>query len=194
LNQGGSSSKSAKNKRCVCGGYHDYVNCWALNQLGAPEGKRAGRRRIEAAKEALRKDPEKERAIREVLRKAGKTFSPAWTTESLDDGNPPTDDPAVYTICLRNIPAPRAEQSQSDQEEDSEKSAKPGGIFNAMATATSLGMENRWILDPGSNVHIINTEDWPGWRRQYDEVRNRVVSAGDGFVAIEAWGSMEIVC
>jgi hypothetical protein len=54
-------------------------------------------------------------------------------------------------------------------------------------------LSNRWILDPGSNTHVINTEDWIGWKREYDAVATASVGAGTGRVQIAAWGSMELM-
>jgi hypothetical protein len=54
-------------------------------------------------------------------------------------------------------------------------------------------LSNRWIVDPGSNTHVINTEDWKGWTREYDAVSTDFVGAGTGRVQITAWGSMELM-
>ena len=41
-------------------------------------------------------------------------------------------------------------------------------------------LSNRWILDPGSNTHVVNTEAWVGWKRKYDAVATDFVGAGIG--------------
>jgi len=52
-------------------------------------------------------------------------------------------------------------------------------------------LSNKWILDPGSNTYVVNTEDWSGWTRKYDAVATDYVGAGTGCVQITSWGSMK---
>ena len=52
---------------------------------------------------------------------------------------------------------------------------------------------NRWILDPGSNTQLINTEEWVGCTREYDAAATDFVGAGTGRIQITAWGSMELM-
>jgi hypothetical protein len=54
-------------------------------------------------------------------------------------------------------------------------------------------LSNRWVFNPGSNTHVINTENWIGWAREYDAVASDLVGAGIGGVQITAWGSMELM-
>ncbi|KAF1934471.1 hypothetical protein EJ02DRAFT_363622 [Clathrospora elynae] len=54
-------------------------------------------------------------------------------------------------------------------------------------------LSNQWIHDPGSNTHLINSEDWSGWTREYDAVATDFVGARTGRVQITAWGSMELM-
>jgi hypothetical protein len=54
-------------------------------------------------------------------------------------------------------------------------------------------LSNRWILDPGSNTHMINTEDRIGWKREYDAVVTDSVGAETGRIQITVWGSMELM-
>ena len=44
---------------------------------------------------------------------------------------------------------------------------------------------SRWIIDPGSNIHVINTPDWVGWK-QTEIAVNRYVAAGNAHVPIQA--------
>jgi hypothetical protein len=52
---------------------------------------------------------------------------------------------------------------------------------------------NRWIVDPGSNTHVINTEAWQGWKRTNDNPERRSVNAGNSRTLITAWGTVELV-
>jgi hypothetical protein len=54
-------------------------------------------------------------------------------------------------------------------------------------------LAKRFILDPGSNTHVINSEDWVGWTRVEDNTTGRCVNAGSSQALIEAYGTMEIV-
>ncbi|KAF2741614.1 hypothetical protein M011DRAFT_482414 [Sporormia fimetaria CBS 119925] len=68
---------------------------------------------------------------------------------------------------------------------------------HAFYTAVSLDedidkLSNRWILDPGSNTHVINTEAWAGWTKMYEAVATDVIGAGTGRIQVMAWGTMEL--
>jgi len=60
-------------------------------------------------------------------------------------------------------------------------------------TTDKTELLNRWIVDPGSNTHVINTEAWQGWKKTSDNPERRHVNAGNSRVLITAWGTMELV-
>ena len=60
-------------------------------------------------------------------------------------------------------------------------------------TTNKTELLNRWIVDPGSNTHVINTEAWKGWKKTSDNLERRYVNAGNSRILITAWGTMELV-
>jgi hypothetical protein len=50
----------------------------------------------------------------------------------------------------------------------------------------------RWIVDPGSNTHVINSKTWKGWTREYENTERQTINASSGSVEIMAWGRVEI--
>ncbi|KAI1515853.1 Pol protein [Pyrenophora tritici-repentis] len=63
----------------------------------------------------------------------------------------------------------------------------------AVDDTTQTELRNRWIVDPGSNTHVVNTEAWKGWRRTSDNPERRSVNAGNSCILITAWGTMKLV-
>jgi hypothetical protein len=72
---------------------------------------------------------------------------------------------------------------------------EPVGTLSTMAVddTTQTELLNRWIVDPGSNTHVVNTETWKGWKRTSDNPERRSVNAGNSCILITAWGTMELV-
>ncbi|KAF1941429.1 hypothetical protein EJ02DRAFT_322618, partial [Clathrospora elynae] len=67
--------------------------------------------------------------------------------------------------------------------------------LTAMAGESATGTEllNQWIVDPGSNTHVFNSEAWQGWRKTNDNPERQCVNAGNSRTIISAWGTMELV-
>jgi hypothetical protein len=73
--------------------------------------------------------------------------------------------------------------------------AEPMGNLSTMAVddAAHTNLLNRWIVDPGSNTHVVNTEAWKGWNRTSDNLQRRSINASNSSILITAWGTMELV-
>ena len=54
-------------------------------------------------------------------------------------------------------------------------------------------LADRWILDPGSNTHVINSEAWSGWIREREASANETIGAGTGRIRITAWGRVAVM-
>jgi hypothetical protein len=69
------------------------------------------------------------------------------------------------------------------------------GTLSTMAVddTTQTDLLNRWIVDPGSNTHVVNTEAWKGWKKTSDNPERRSINAGNSCILITAWGIMELV-
>jgi hypothetical protein len=44
----------------------------------------------------------------------------------------------------------------------------------------------RWIVDPGSNTHVINSEAWMGWTREHENTEHQTINASSSSVEITA--------
>jgi hypothetical protein len=73
--------------------------------------------------------------------------------------------------------------------------AKPVGTLTTMAVddATQTNLLNRWIVDPGSNTHVVNSEAWKGWKKTSNNPERRSINAGNSCILITAWGTMDLV-
>ena len=73
--------------------------------------------------------------------------------------------------------------------------AETVGTLTIMAVddTTQTELRNRWIVDPGSNTHVVNTEAWKGWKRTSNNLQRRSINAGNSCILITAWGTMELV-
>jgi hypothetical protein len=65
---------------------------------------------------------------------------------------------------------------------------QPVGTLTTMAVddTTPTNLLNRWIVDPGSNTHVVNTEAWRGWKRTSDNLERRSINAGNSCILIIA--------
>jgi hypothetical protein len=72
---------------------------------------------------------------------------------------------------------------------------EPVGTLTTMAVdqSTQNNLLDRWIVDPGSNTHVVNSEAWKGWKRTTDNPERRCISADNSCILITAWGTMELV-
>lgn len=69
-----------------------------------------------------------------------------------------------------------------------------GNLYTAVNMEADISkLSNRWILEPGSNTHVSNTEEWMGWTREYHAVATDFGGGETGRVQITAWGSMELM-
>jgi len=72
---------------------------------------------------------------------------------------------------------------------------EPVGTLTTMALndANQYNLLDRWIVDPGSNKHVVNSEAWEGWKRTSNNLERRSINAGNSCILITAWGTMELV-
>jgi hypothetical protein len=115
----------------------------------------------------------------------------------MDDGNPPTRPTANtvrYMIQDSEHDALEDERSNDNTTQDNlvdtktitktiaDDGSKPeDDLDTAVRIEENIDkLSNRWILDPGSNTHVINTEDWTGWKREYNAVATDSVEARTG--------------
>jgi hypothetical protein len=119
----------------------------------------------------------------------------------VDDGKPPanTDTFVVSTgpsLTSFNHDSRDGHDGHNDDNFISiDARTEPMGTLITLAVddTTQTDLLNRWIVDPGSNTHVINTEAWKGWKRTSDNPERRTLNAGNSRILINAWGTMELV-
>jgi hypothetical protein len=191
--------------QCPCGLKHYWVDCWLIN-TEHPRRPKAysnaiGQRKLDAA---LAADPDLRYRINDTLSDWRAKQQQAGGSIVMDDGNPPTR-PTANTVRIQDSEHDTLEDNRSnndttqddlvDTNSIADDGSKPeGDLYTAVSIEEDIDkLSNRWILDPGSNTHVINTEEWIGWTREYDAVATDFVGAGTGRVQITAWGSMELM-
>ena len=198
---------------CPCGLKHFWPDCWLINTEHPRRPKTyanpIGQKKLDAA---LAADPDLKVRIEKALDK--------WRAKhrcggniAMDDGRPPTipivntlrymvhdpeqhalddDDEMIQDIQVKTMTTKNDLVDRATVKDDGRKPE------NKYFTAASLEkgvdrLSNRWILDPGSNTHVINTEEWVGWTRDYEAAATDTVGAGTGSIPITAWGTMELM-
>jgi hypothetical protein len=73
--------------------------------------------------------------------------------------------------------------------------AEPVGTLTTMAVndVTQTNLVDRWIVDPGSNTHVVNSEAWKGWKRTSNNPERCSINAGNSCILITACGTMDLV-
>jgi hypothetical protein len=162
-----SSNKGSRRKyipKCLCGKLEYWSDCPYCNPKIRTTSWKPDPAIQRQVNKAL-KDPElREKVERAIERSNNRKSKGKGPLDSFDDGKPPQNN--EHSSCAAQI---------------------------VTMSTHPAGMEDRWIVDPGSNTHIINSESWIRWEREYEEVNNRTVGAGREQVAIEAWGSITLI-
>jgi hypothetical protein len=204
--------------KCPCGLKHYWVDCWLIN-TEHPRRPKAyanalGRKKLNAA---LAADNDLRDKINKALDKWRAKQQENGGSIAINDGSRPTR-PTANTV-RHTIQDPQQPALDDDYNDDDDFDANNNNEMTTTCDSrvktttivddgltpkdnlyTAVSMEedidklsNRWILDPGSNTHVINTENWSGWTREYNAVATDFVGAGTGRVQITAWGSMELM-
>ncbi|KAI1688890.1 hypothetical protein KJE20_02068 [Pyrenophora tritici-repentis] len=158
-----------------------------------------GRKKLDAA---LAADNDLRDKINKALDKWRAKQQESGGSIAIDDGNRPTR-PTANTVRYIIQDQERSAQDYNETTHNNrvetntiaDDSLKPkGNLYTAVSMEEDIDkLSNRWILDPSSNTHVINTEEWSGWTREYNAVATDFVGAGTGRVQITAWGSMELM-
>jgi hypothetical protein len=48
-------------------------------------------------------------------------------------------------------------------------------------------------MDPGSNMHVINSGNWIGWTRERNEEHSQSIMAGKQRIPVTAWDRMNLM-
>ncbi|KAI0570303.1 hypothetical protein Alg215_11137, partial [Pyrenophora tritici-repentis] len=103
------------------------------------------------------------------------------------------------SAVLRSVEAKLAKQAQQSKPQSAafdDGSTKSGRSSNAClqveATQQSPSLLTRWILDPGSNLHVSNHRN-STWRKLADANAHDEILAGGQRIPIKEWGEVEIM-
>lgn len=162
---------------CPCGKLHFWRSCWYLNpwQESKRKGWRPARRIQQIIDDWLQDDYNKQKL---------EEHKAIWQKEHEEkqadqgpiriDGKAQATRAATFAVSLvASTLAVLAAGLATEAPEDRES------------------LRDRWILDPGSDIHVINSEQWPTWRRQRLGGGERI-RTGKSLVEITAWGSVTI--
>jgi len=156
---------------CICGTLHYYKDCWYLlpDHPNKSEDFRPDKAKQAKVAEAL-KDPEQVKRINKILARDGKSLSTSLSSQEplrIDDGK--SQGSAGQSFAA--FGSFSATQPQVEQEAPS--------------------IINRWILDPGSNIHVCNSTRF-GWVETRKATPQDILFAGGSTVAIQAWGDVTL--
>jgi hypothetical protein len=202
---------------CVCRDKHYYADCYIINDKHPkrPKGYKPSPEKLKKVTEA-RKDPKVEQRIKIALEKRAKYVAKNSASSSsgpiqLDDGLPPSNSNSLVVglgTKLGDSPYRGGSSSGIELLECSDQSSigdssivhadnnvNPTGTLVALPLGEEVHNDllTRWIVDPGFNAHVINSETWEGWTRERENDERRTINTGSGTVEITAWGRVELV-
>lgn len=188
--------KSKKAPNCLCGAKHWYSDCFIINREHPKrpanyEPPLATQRLVEEA----RRDQKIEGKIQSALERWRKLNQKDYSFR-MDDGLPPSNcDTYIMSLSYRIY---------EHEDEVLEEEIYPGWNSNIIQMndaresdeLTTMAPEDdhtnqlstRWIVDPGSNTHIKNSESWKRWKRERKNTERRTINAGNSHTLISAWG------
>jgi hypothetical protein len=178
--------------RCVCGLYHNYLNCYTLNPTaeGRPGGYRLSQTAIRMVQDAF-----KDRELLKKIKKLYKDNNVRWTFDTAQNPDRSENRSEIRAENRADIPAsatpgrrPHADRIDDD---DSTGDYYANTAFHMAQIATPKGdtLLDRWIVDPGSNVHICNSTYF-NWRKTSDARPTEVIFAGATGYQVAAWGEV----
>ncbi|KAF2820915.1 hypothetical protein CC86DRAFT_427964 [Ophiobolus disseminans] len=174
------ADKPKRQEKCVCGLDHDALRCFILNPeaKGRPEGYKPHKIGLAKILRAF-KNPE----LLKKVKKLYKDNNICWT---FDIAKASAASAASGGSGGSGAPEDRAETHQdrrpnADRIDDSDHSrdyyANTAFHMAQIATPTGSTLLDRWIVDPGSNVHICNSTHF-NWVKTADASPTDVVFAG----------------
>ena len=168
------------------------MDCWIINADHPRRPKRFKPKPAlaEKVKAARRKDSKLNESINSSLAR-WREDNKVTTTVNLDDGQPPVN-PST------NVARVYVDTTAEDDEDPAltlDDGQQPSSTLQIMANTEGITDElvDRWILDPGSNTHVINSDAWGGWTREREASTTELVSAGTGRIRITAWGRVKVM-
>ncbi|PZD23021.1 hypothetical protein A1F97_11284, partial [Pyrenophora tritici-repentis] len=176
--------------QCVCGLYHNILECYTLNETaeGRPEGFRPNRTRLSTVRTAF-----KDRELLKKIKKLYKDNNVRWTfdTAQNSDRSEKKTENKTENKTDRPTSASRGRRPYADRIDDNDSNGDyyANNAFHLAQITTPKGdtLLDRWIVDPGSNVHICNSTYF-NWRTTSNAKSTDVIFAGATSYQVAAWG------
>ena len=179
-NKGTFTNKPEPPHDCICGKKHWYRYCYYLNRAIRPPGWKPNPT-IEAKFEEARNNPR----IAEHFRKVAESQNLSGTKTEIRSGTT-TKSTTASTVTPSTAPMAFDTQINGDHHQSMACS------FQAFTSNHVLNPPyiNRWIMDPGSNIHITNNSTSWRWTHTRYGKANEVLYAGAQSVQIREWGTV----
>ncbi|KAF1942704.1 hypothetical protein EJ02DRAFT_316550, partial [Clathrospora elynae] len=158
--------------KCICLEEHWYTNCPYINSAVCPAGWTPDPE-IEAKFQKAKKNP---RIAKQLQRAADKQGHSKPTSE---------------TPQIQPSKAPIAFDAQPHGNHQPHSMACSFQAFLTTSHFTNPPYINRWIMDPGSNIHVINSKAWR-WTHTRFGTAEEMLFAGAQSVQISEWGTVVI--
>jgi hypothetical protein len=174
--------------KCVCSLYHNTLECYTLNPKaeGRPEGDRPSQTAIRMVQDSF-KNPE----LLKKMKKLYKDNNVRWTFNTAQGQQSAQSEHRAN----RSTSVTPGRRSHADKIDDDGLSGDcyANTAFHMAQITTPKGdtLLDRWIVDPGSNVHICNSTYF-NWSKTSDARSTDVIFAGATGYQVAAWGEVII--
>ncbi|KAF1946550.1 hypothetical protein EJ02DRAFT_430502 [Clathrospora elynae] len=178
--------------RCFCSFCHNMLECYTLNlkAKGRPEGYQPSQMTIRKVQDSF-KNPE----LLKKVKKLYKDNNVSWTFDTSQNSDRSERSERSENRADRPTSVPPGRRPHADRidDDDSTRGYYANTAFHMAQITTPKGdtLIDRWIVDPGSNVHICNSTYF-NWRKTSDARSTDVIFAGATSYQVAAWGEVII--
>ncbi|KAI1668013.1 Pol protein [Pyrenophora tritici-repentis] len=173
-------------RQCVCGLHLSVLDCYTLNQQakGRREDFKPNSKALSQLVKAFRN--------KDTLKKAKKAYKDAGIQWTFD-----VEKAKAELAKRKNSASRQAYQAETSSDCSSDGYASNAAYFsqplqsNAASSLHDRSMQNRWVMDPGSNVHICN-KIGANWKQTKLPSPQDKVQAGCNSHRVQAWGEVTL--
>jgi hypothetical protein len=184
---------------CICGNEHWYTECFILNPRhpAHPKFYQPTAEAVLKVEEA-RKDSKMNARIKNALERWAARQPQSARSLRVDDGKPPVN---TNTFVISSGSSLSAHGHNGHDGHDGHGVTAINALTEPVGTLTTMTVDDttqnnlleRWIVDPGSNTHVVNSEAWKDWKRTTDNPERRSINTDNSCILLTAWGTMELV-
>lgn len=209
--------RSQGKKTCICGGQHLFEDCFYLNPSKRPTNWKENTETRAKINSALEKNPRMKYKVSMLSKGAANDSKKSSGGENTSASSAPPSAPNTQSLGsfatqygypypsdssdsgldsvsspMRSL-TPNSSLSEPPSEWLSETPRESPSYVSMGSSTPAQSLLDRIILDPGSNCHVINNEDWIGWKRESNNPAGHTIRAGQHVTRIDAFGSLEVV-